>query len=212
MLISINFSTPEVEGATDPFYGEAADPETAKGLLFARCIFNSHGGEVKFLRSGERQARFDVEMPAVVSPIGVKTEIKAVARKWTTLVVEPDGSVQRKLLTLLSACGHRVVPVSCAEEAIDLLERLSFDLAFCSVRLPGRSWIDFYEKVRHRLDCFVLVTEGTDEGLSRVFEGSEGHLLRKPIDDRELEQLLARIENRRTPSLAINRIAVESEN
>ena len=103
--------------------------------------------------------------------------------------------MQRKLLSILSLEGHRVVPVVSAEEAADLLERMRFHVVFCDVRLPGRSWIEFYESVRYRPITFVLVTEGFDEGLSRVFEGSKGFLLRKPLDDSEIAQLLRVIES-----------------
>ncbi len=196
VVVGISFSTaPEIDPEQDPLLCEDTAEKPARGLAFARGIFHAHGGEVRFLRNSSTQARFEVELPTAGKSAPIVAEAKSAIKTWTTLVVEPDGAVQRKLLSILSAHGHRVVPVTSAEEAINLLERLRFDLAFCSVRLPGRNWIDFYEAVRHRLASFVLLTEGIDEGLVRVFEGADGHLLRKPIDEADVEQLLSQIEN-----------------
>ncbi len=97
---------------------------------------------------------------------------------------------------MLSSRGHRAVPVNNAEEAIELAPRLRFDVAFCSVRLPGLNWVEFFEKVRREIGSFVLLTEGYDGDITRAFKGSDGYLLSKPINETELQKLLSTIEER----------------
>ena len=208
-VVSIAFSTIALDNPEDPLETDEMSDQHAKGLGFARGIFNAHGGAVRFARNTPTEARFEVELPIAARPATQVPETKPMSKARTILVVEPDGNVLRKLLSVLSMRGHRVVPVNSAEEAIDLLERLPFDLAFCSVRLPGKSWVDFYDAVRHRMACFVLVTEGIDDGLSRIFEGSEGHLLRKPIDDADLDQLLQLIEHGPVASQLLESVPAE---
>ena len=44
-----------------------------------------------------------------------------------------------------------MVPVSSAEEGLDIVERLRFDMVICAVRLPGLNWVTFCERVRLRV-------------------------------------------------------------
>lgn len=162
-------------------------------LAFCRGVFNAHGGNIRLIRNTPDAATLEV-----VLPLAVQTSTKTVsagddATPWTVLVIEPDGAVQRKLLSLLSAHHHRVIPVVSAEEATDLVDRLRFDLVFCSVRLPGRTWIEFKEGIRDKDLPFVLVTEGYDERLASSMRAAGGFLLRKPLDERDFERVLASI-------------------
>ncbi len=77
-----------------------------------------------------------------------------------------------------------------------MVPRLRFDVVFCSVRLPGLNWVEFFERVRHLAGCFVLVTEGSDPELSRTFESGDGYVLTKPINDGEVKTLLSTIARR----------------
>jgi CheY-like chemotaxis protein len=103
---------------------------------------------------------------------------------------------QRKLLGMLSSRGHRVIPVSSAEEATEMAQRLRFDITFCSVRLPGLNWVEFFERIRRQIGAFVLLAEGHDSELSRAFKGGDGYLLSKPLDESETQKLLLTIEER----------------
>jgi len=83
-----------------------------------------------------------------------------------------------------------------AEEAIEMAQRLRFDITFCSVRLPGMNWVEFFDRIRRLIGAFVLLAEGHDPEVSRAFKGSEGYLLSKPLDEIETQRLLATIEER----------------
>jgi CheY-like chemotaxis protein len=196
--LEISYSSPTAE-EHDPFEEGRATEAGALGLGVCRGIIQGHGGEIRLLRAGADGARFEVELPlsqAVAAEDTVRAPVRASGRSMTTLLVEPEAAVQRQLLGLLSARGHRVVPISSAEEAEDLVGRLRFELVLCSVRLPGSNWVELFERVHLQIGAFVLLTEGYDGDLARAFQGREGHVLRKPVQESELEVLLGRIEPR----------------
>ena len=47
----------------------------------------------------------------------------------TVLLVEPETATQKQIVDQLTKRGHRVVPVTSAEEAADLAHRMKFDLS-----------------------------------------------------------------------------------
>jgi len=171
----------------------------ALGLGVCRGIVQSHGGEFRVVHVSSTQARFDIELPVVETRrLGVAsgTEPQGGSRQLTVLIVEPDNSIQRQLVQLLGVRGDRVVPVSSAEEGADLAQRMRFDMAICAVRLPGLNWVEFFERVRNQVGGFVLVTDGVDTDLARAFQGGEGFVLSKPIDEAEVHRICRMIEER----------------
>jgi CheY-like chemotaxis protein len=69
-------------------------------------------------------------------------------------------------------------------------------MAICDVRLPGLNWVEFFERVRHQVGGFVLVTDGVDTDLARAFQGGEGFVLSKPIDEAEVARICRTVEER----------------
>ena len=185
-------------GQGDPFDDQPSGSDL--GLQVCRAIVQGHGGEIRLLRNLSTGARFEVELPLhQYSQRGLDDTIDASRRanhSLTILIVEPEVPTQRMLLGFLSARGHRVVPVSSAEEATEMAQRLRFDIAFCSVRLAGMNWVEFFDRTRRLIGAFVLMAEGQDPEISRAFKGGEGFLLSKPVDELETQRLLVTIEER----------------
>jgi CheY-like chemotaxis protein len=197
--ITIDYSDQtQVAEQGDPFDDQPSGSDL--GLQVCRAIIQGHGGEIRLLRNLTSGARFEVELPLhQYSQRGLGDTIDTSRRAThtlTILIVEPDVPTQRTLLGILSALGHRVVPVISAEEAIEMAQRLRFDITFCSVRLPGMNWVEFFDRIRRLIGAFVLLAEGHDPEVSRAFKGSEGYLLNKPLDEMETQRLLATIEER----------------
>jgi CheY-like chemotaxis protein len=112
------------------------------------------------------------------------------------MLIEPDAAEQRKLLAMLSVRGHRAIPVDNAEEAADMVQRMPFDVIFCTIRLPGLTWIEFFKRVRRRIQAFVLLTESYDSAAGGVLKDGTGFILRKPLQEKELDSILAEVEMR----------------
>ena len=166
---------------------EFPNPDSQVELALCRSLLRAHGGDLFISAEG-----FVVELPAVAAPASCPHAlIGAVGGPgpMTILVIEPDEASQRRLLTGLGEAGHRVVPVTSAEEGVDLLRRIHFDAAFCAARLSGMKWLDFLEAARPQLRAFILLVEDFDAA-----PGGEGiRLLRKPWEAPELLAALAEV-------------------
>ena len=197
VLVEISFPTRSMEQhRTDVVDGDPAG-SGALGLSVCRGIIQSHGGEFRVLRVSPTQARFDVELPVMeLAPGSASGELGESGRQLTVLVVEPDTRVQRQLVQLLGARGDRVVPTSSAEEGVDMVERLHFDMVLCAVRLPGLNWLEFFERVQRHVGGLVLLTDGFNEDVAQSFRGGEAFTLSKPIEERELQRICHSVEER----------------
>ena len=85
--------------------------------------------------------------------------------------METEPEAERRLVAMLSALGHRVVPVPSIAEAVDLTRRLRFEVVFCPARPPADQWVEFFREVRHRIGAIVLVTDGDDDDIALAFHG-----------------------------------------
>lgn len=198
MLVEIAYSTRSAEFQRLDAYDNDYLAGGTLALGACRGIIQSHGGEFRAVRVSPVQARFDIELPVVEARTGggAGTAVPGRSRHLNVLVVDPDGKIQRQLLQLLGDRGDRVVPVSNAEEGVDLVQRMRFDIALCAVRQPGLNWVEFFERVRYQVGGFVLLTDGFDTDLARAFQGSEGFVLSKPIDEVELVRICRAVEER----------------
>ena len=166
---------------------EFPNPDNEVELALCRSLLRAHGGELFVSAEG-----FAVELPSVAAPpMCPHAQIGAVGgpSPMTILVVEPDEASQRRFLTGLGEAGHRVVPVTSAEEGVDLLRRIHFDVVFCAARLSGMKWLDFFEATRPQLRAFVLLVEGFDASP----RGDGIRVLRKPWEVPELLAALAEV-------------------
>ena len=189
LLVDIAFTAPA-----------SSKPEETAGVLgVTRSVIAGHGGEVRLIEKGNAEPHFEVELPstapkeratAAASP-GMATDF---ARGMTALVIEPDETAQRQLLSLLSARGYRVVPVSNADTGLELANRMRFDAAFCSHHAPGLNWVELSERMVPRVGGFILLSDGYRADLAADFEGENRYVLAKPVQEAELERVLRDLE------------------
>ncbi len=194
LLVEISFSA-SVE--------DRKPEETAAVLGVSRSVVAGHGGEVRLIEKSPSEPRFEIELPAQarerVAPQfnpPSAAPVRESARGMTAILIETDEAVRNQLLALLSARGYRVVPLDHADGALDLAQRMRFDIAFCSLRAPGLNWVELSERLHSRVGAFVLLSEGYDAELTADFE-SEGHfVLAKPVQEADLERVLRAVEPR----------------
>jgi CheY-like chemotaxis protein len=139
-----------------------------------------------------------VELPAASAEAPATRSAEAGrsrSRQRTAMLLEPDETSQRQLLTMLTSRGYRVVPVQTPEVALDTAQRLRFDIVFCSIRLPGLNWVELSERFQPLVDAFVLVSEAYDPDLVISFERGRRFVVNKPFDAVGLDRVLAFAEN-----------------
>ena len=164
------------------------------GWKVSQAIIETHRGELRSIcTTGGFRTEVDLPLyqPNTPSPEPAEGRDVEGARMLMAIVVEPDLSSHRRLLLLLSARGHRVVPVESAEEAAEMVQRMRFDLLFASSRLSGLNWVALFHRVRRRVGCFVLLNDGFDPEAVRTLQPSDGQTLSKPVEEQDLDRILA---------------------
>jgi CheY-like chemotaxis protein len=113
------------------------------------------------------------------------------------LIVEDNTDGRETLRTLLELLGHRV---EVAEDGFQGLERaLAWrpDVVLLDIGLPGLDGYEVAHHLRRRLgDRMTLIAHtgyGQPEDRRRAFEAGFDAYLVKPVDVRDLSQLLARL-------------------
>lgn len=163
------------------------------GESVTRSIVQSHGGEVRMVRSPSGECRIELELPVAVADSEAAAE-RVAHRQLTCLVVEPDRLSAAELTNILTGSGCRVIPAGSAEEGVELVQRMRFDVVFSAIRLPGLNWVQFSELVRPNIGRFVLLADGFDWEVSRGLVSGDSYVLAKPIAEAELERVLSAID------------------
>jgi nitrogen-specific signal transduction histidine kinase/CheY-like chemotaxis protein len=175
--------------------GEAA----TLGLDVCRSIVAGHSGELRISSSGS-ESLFEIELPSIsperLAAPAAPPEPAQASRRWTALLLEPEEFVERKLVEWLSNRGYRVVPVRSSEVGLDLVQRMRFDVVFCSTHLTGLNWVEFFDRVRGRVGAFTLLAEAFSQDLSTHFRGEGRYVLHKPIEQSQFDRTLAAVEGR----------------
>jgi len=173
--------------------------ETAAVLGVTRSVIAGHGGEVRLIEKSHADPRFEVELPLTAArertPLAPASSGSSdYSRGMTALVIEPEETTQRQLLSLLAARGYRVVPVANADNGLELAQRIKIDAAFCSLHAPGLNWVELSERMQPRVGGFILLSDGYDAELASNFEGFNRYVLAKPVQEAELERVLRDLE------------------
>jgi GAF domain-containing protein len=173
--------------------------ETAAVLGVTRSVIGGHGGEVRLIEKNNADPRFEVELPAASAKergavAGAPAGVTELSRGLTALVIEPEESAQRQILSLLAARSFRVVPVGNADTGLELASRLRFDVVFCSDHAPGLNWVELSERMHSRVGGFVLLSDGYRADVAADFEGDGCYVLAKPLQELELDRVLRDLE------------------
>jgi len=185
VVVDIHYSEEAAQGKTDE-----------STLEVCRVIVQNLGGELRVRRQSGSMS-FDVDLPIAPGADGRagKSRPRAARRVLTFLLVDNDAGAQHQLLGLLSARGHRVIPAR-VEEAADLAHRLRFDGLVWVLRPGGPKWSDFQERLRESIPAVVLVSDGYDADLAASLQETGGYLLRRPLQEPDLDRVLATVEVR----------------
>ena len=178
LTIFIAFRTPPDE--------EMAARENGR-LKVSRGVIQSHGGILRFLRVSPTERRMEVELPVPEAQSAGTGPVQK--RKLTLMLLEAEAKTQRQIRQAIGARGDRLIPLSTAEEGVDLAQQFHIDIAMCSARFPAVNWLDFYERVRAHVDAFIVLSHGDDPDLVRSFPREGAHVLGKPVDDTSLNEI-----------------------
>jgi signal transduction histidine kinase/ActR/RegA family two-component response regulator len=186
----------------EPFFTtKPGDRGTGLGLFVSLGIVTGFGGTIEVNSRLDEGTTIRIILPAwqglePVPETGPRISLRALKNR-RLLVVDDDVLVARTLARQLS--GHQVEVVSSGQAALDRLglDGQSFDLVLCDLMMPDMTGMEVYETVEERYPAlaerFVFISGGGVTERSRQFlETHADRVLPKPIDSRQLCELLLR--------------------
>ena len=186
---------PEVmEHLFEPFFTTKEPGEgTGLGLSLSRSIILEHGGELRAESPPGGGAKFTIELPIIVSepaetaPQSPTEAGDTAASKANILVVDDEEATRKLLDRVLERAGHTVDTTGDPREALDKIDKVSYDLLLIDVRLPGMSGTELYERIMEKAPRFggrvIFITGDTaDADLLRYLKKAGVPYAAKPFD------------------------------
>jgi two-component system NtrC family sensor kinase len=174
---------------------------TGLGLSLCHGIVEGHGGTLSLVSEPGAGAIFRVELPVVVppTPSGANAlETTSVVTGKRILVVDDERLVLQLLGEMLGADHHTVDTVGDGTQALEVLQRTSYDLILSDVRMPYLDGPGLYRALERRLPdlCrrFVLMTGDVLSAEIQTFLEQTGVPgLSKPFDRGEVRRVIQKI-------------------
>src|SRR5438093_8410335 len=114
----------------------------------------------------------------------------------TILLVKDERTLARAMKAFLAEYGYETEVASDVDQALELLARISPDVVFTDVRLPGAlTGIDLLRRIREidaSIPVIVMTAFGTIEGAVEAVKLGAFDYLKKPVDLEELRLLADR--------------------
>jgi len=180
------FPAPTSSGATEIW-----------SLSVCRAVVAWLGGQIRLSEDFHNRPQLEIELPLVPSETvlaaGLVPHKTSSAKRLTALVVAPDDERRRELITALADLGHRAVPATGIQQALGMINRVQFDVVFCTADVPDGSWLDCYEQGQSKVKFFVLVTRGPDPALSSVLPRDRASMLTLPLHPGEVSRVIEQV-------------------
>ncbi len=199
---------PEVrEAVFEPFFTTKDVGEgTGLGLAISQEVMEKLGGAIEVHPVEPHGTRFRLVLPAAQAPdhSSMRPLPSSSDAALRVLVVDDEPALLRAFKRMLR--DHEVTTVPSGTRALELLEKIEFDLVLCDVMMPGMSGTELHRRVPEPVArSFVFVTGGAfDDAEAEYLERVGQPTLAKPVDP---DALLAIMDERRIASSVRNSVA-----
>ncbi len=181
---------------------------TGLGLAISHRLVTMMGGEIRAEGRKGIGAVFTVRLELEVAQgpeetegtgAGARDSRTPLERGWRNirvLLVEDSPTNQMVFQAMLEGTGYRVDVASSGEEALQVLDKLPYDLVMMDVFMPGMDGLETTRALRGLPDCadlpVIALTANAMQGdRERFIAAGMDDYLPKPIDKQELLHLMA---------------------
>jgi response regulator RpfG family c-di-GMP phosphodiesterase len=123
---------------------------------------------------------------------------------WRVLIVDDEETIRLALSKFLRTRGYNVQTAESGAAALDLLQRGTYVLMLCDVRMPGLSGVDLVPRalaIDPELAIVMLTAVNDAPTAAEVLSAGAMDYLMKPIELTDLQQALERVLHRRGLSI-----------
>jgi CheY-like chemotaxis protein len=171
------------------------------GLALAKALVELHGGSVAASSAGPgKGSEFVIRLPVDRHPAGAVAPPPppAASRRRRVLIVEDNADAADSLREILEFGDHDVTVAYDADQALSLARAFNPDVVLCDIGLPRTDGYDLARRFRadERLaKAFLIAVTGyaSPEDVARATKAGFDRHLAKPLDPRQLAQLLAEL-------------------
>jgi len=184
----------------EPFFTTKGDKGTGLGLAMVYGVVESHGGEIRVHSAPAKGTVFRMAFPIAEQPAarvqsaGSASPVDAAVQPLRILAVDDEPMITKALNRLLKPAGHRVTVANSGEEAVEWLQRESFDLVISDVGMgTGMNGWELCGHVRRAWpNTRLVLATGWGAAIDQAEARAKGvdAVLAKPFSAAELEQVL----------------------
>ncbi len=112
------------------------------------------------------------------------------------LIVDDDRNIRRTTAIVMEYLGHEAVGAPTGDQALEEMDRRTFDAVFLDVRLDGESGIDLLPKLLNghpQLKIVVLTAYPSAANAEEARRGGAVEYIPKPFTPETIRQVLQRL-------------------
>lgn len=125
------------------------------------------------------------------------------------LIVDDEETIRLALRKFLRSRGYEVEIAGSGDQALQILDKQSFSLMLCDVRMPGMTGVQVVPQARmrdHDLAIIMLTAVNDAATATEVLSAGASDYLMKPVELADLQQAVDRALLKRTESMEKQRV------
>jgi signal transduction histidine kinase len=171
------------------------------GLALAKGLVELHGGTIEAASAGlGHGSEFTVRLPVTSNPCSPELNCAAApgptrVTRRRVLVADDNRDSAETLAMLLRVDGHEVVIAHDGSAALAAFASFAPDVVLLDIGMPGSNGYEVAQQIRHNqpdahIKLIAITGWGQQSDKERAFAAGFDHHLTKPVDTRQLSELL----------------------